>query len=206
MTTVQSGPATLPTETRSPGAVRANRVLLALVGLILLLLGAATLALGIGLLNPPAQDQPVLNSTADTWLGAHSWIWWLIAAAGVLIALVCLRWLLVQVRSNRVSALRIGERTEDGHTTVAGGALTGALEREIGDYRGVDDVRAHLTGSPTAPRLSLSVALDGRVPVAEIQERITTQALADARQAMTVDSLPARLELTVPRSGTRDVR
>jgi hypothetical protein len=206
MTTVTGGPSTLSAETRSPGAVRTNRTLLALVGLLLLLIGLATLALGTGLLNPPAQDQPVLNTTADTWLEGHSWIWWPIAAAGVLIALLCLRWLLAQARSNRVSSLRIGERTPEGHTTVAGSALTAALENEVEGYRGVQRTHAHLTGSPSAPRLSLTVTLDGRVPVKEVQQQITDQAIAHARQALSVQTLPTRLEMSLPRSSTRDIR
>lgn len=206
MITVQAGPATLAPETRSPGVVRTNRTLLVLGALLLLAAGLATLTLGTGLLNPPAQDQPVLNGVADSWINSHSWIWWPIAAGGVLIALLCLWWLLAQARSNRVSTLRLGERTETGRTTVASSALTDALETEVESYRGVDRARAHLTGATTAPALTLSVTVDGRVPVAQVHRQVVDEALAHARAALDVDELPTRLEFTVPRSPARDVR
>ena len=206
MTTVRSSPATLPAQTRSPGAVRTNRALLTLLGLLLLLAGLATLALGTGLLNPPAQDQPVLNTTADTWFTDHSWVWWPIAAGGVIIAAICLWWLLAQARSDRVSSLRIGERTEEGRTTVSASALTDAITDEVQSYRGVRRAHAHLSGTATAPDLTLTVDLDGRVDVAQVQAEILDGALAHARQALDVDTLPTRLEFTVPRRLDRDVR
>lgn len=206
MTTVQAGPATLPSETRSPGTVRTNRALIGLTGLLLLLIGLATLALALGLLNPPAQDQPVVNGVADSWIDGHSWIWWPIAAAGVLVALLCLWWLAAQARSNRVSTVRIEERTDAGRTTVAASALTDAVETEVESYRGVDRARAHLSGTPTAPTLTLTVVLDGRVAVAQVQDQVVTGALAHARRALDVDALPTRLELTLPRAASRDVR
>lgn len=206
MTATQSGPATLSHETRSPGAVRANRFLIGLIGLILLLAGLATLGISLGIYDQAAQDEPVINSTADGWLQEHSWIWWAIAGAGVLIALVCLWWLLAQAASNRVSNLRVEDRTEGGRTSVDASALTDALEGEIESYRGVERAKAHLSGSASAPRLSLNVSLDGRVDVAEVHQRITTDALPHARQALSADSLPTRLELSLPRSSSRDVR
>lgn len=206
MTTVQAGPATLASETRAPGAVRTNRALLVLGGLVLLLAGLATLGLGTGLLNPPARHEPVLNEVADGWFDDHSWVWWPIAAGGVLVALLCLWWLLAQARSNRVSTLRIGERTEQGRTTVAASALTDAVETEVESYRGVDRARAHLSGTATAPTLTLAVTLDGRVDVPRVQEEVVEEALAHARAALAVETLPTRLEFTVPRSVARDVR
>ncbi|MCO7218360.1 alkaline shock response membrane anchor protein AmaP [Klenkia sp. PcliD-1-E] len=206
MTTVQAGPATLPTETRSPGAVRTNRLLLVLAGVLLLTAGLLTLALGTGLLNPPAQDQAVLNHVADTWLTSHSWVWWPIAAGGVLLMVLCAWWLLAQARSNRVSTLRIGERTGQGRTTIAASALTDAIEADVETYRGVTRARAHLSGTISAPTLTLTVALDGRVDVDQVQQQVSEQALTHARTALGVASLPTRLELTVPRTTARDVR
>ncbi|MCO7218349.1 alkaline shock response membrane anchor protein AmaP [Klenkia sp. PcliD-1-E] len=206
MTTVQAGPATLAPETRSPAAVRTNRALLGLGGLLLLATGLATLALGTGLLNPPAQEEPVLNEVADGWLDSHSWIWWPIAGAGVLIAAICLWWLLAQARSNRVSTLRVGERTDAGRTTIAASALTDAVETDVESIRGVARAHAHLAGTPTAPTMTLTVALDGRVDVAQVQAQVIGEAIEHARSALAVDTLPTRLEFTVPRTVARDIR
>jgi hypothetical protein len=206
MTAVRSGPATLSAETRAPGIVRVNRLFIALFGLVLLLLGLGALGLGLGVLNPAAEHQPVLNSTADSWLAAHSWMWWVIAGAGAVIALVCLWWLVAQGRSNRIATLRVEDQSQDGRTSMSAGALTDALEQEVGSYRGVDRARAHLSGSPSRPRLSLTVGLDGRINVADVQQRITTEAITHARQALSADTLPTRVEFTLPRSGNRDIR
>jgi hypothetical protein len=204
--TTQTGPARLSNETRAPGTVRANRLLIALVGLVLALLGLATLAAGLGVLGSAAEKKPVLDGTAQDWLTGHSWIWWAVAGAGLLIALISLRWLLGQASSNRVSTLRVGEDTDGGRTRLYAAALTDAVENEIESYRGVTRARAHLSGSPSAPRLSLTVALDGRVDVAEVQQRISSQAVDHARQALSAESLPTRLEFGVPKVAGRDVR
>ena len=84
--------------------------------------------------------------------------------------------------------------------------MTHALIGEIEGYHGVTRATAYLSGTSAAAKLPLTVALDGRVGPAEIHRRITTEAIPHARQALSTDHLPTRLELQLPRTQHRDVR
>lgn len=198
-------PATLAAETRAPGTVAANRAVLGLLGLLLTLAGAAGLATGLGLFGRRRSDLPVLSAEAEE-VAATGWFWPAIAVAGGLLALLCLWWLLVQARSNRIGELRLVTDPQRGHTDLAASGLADALTTEIEDYRGVSRASAHVTGAPTAPRVSLTVTLDGRVEPAEVHRRVVEEAVVHARTALSRESLPVRLELQLPRAHQRDVR
>jgi hypothetical protein len=200
------GPARLAAETRAPGTVRVNRTVLTVLGLLLVAAGAAGLATALGLFGRRLSDQPVLGPAVEDFVAANRWFWPVVAIAAALLALLCLWWLLSQARSNRVSQLRLATDPQRGHTTLSASALTDAVTGEIEGYHGVTRAAAHLSGTSTAPRLSLTVALDGRVGPGEIHRRITVEAIPHARQALSTDHLPTRLELQLPRTQHRDVQ
>ncbi len=200
------GPATLAAETRAPGTVRVNRTFFTVLGLLLAAAGAAGLATALGLFGRRLSDQPVLGPTVEDFVAANRWFWPVLAIAAGLLALLCLWWLLLQTRSNRISELRLVTDPQRGHTDLTTRALTHALIDEIEGYHGVTRATAHLSGTSAAPKLSLTVALDGRVGPAEIHRRIAAEAIPHARQALSTDHLPTRLELQLPRTQHRDVR
>jgi hypothetical protein len=200
------GPSTLAAETRAPGTVRVNRTVLTVLGLLLAAAGAVGLASALGLFGRRLSDQSVLGPTVEDFVKANRWFWPVVAIAAGLLALLCLWWLLLQTRSNRIGELRLVTGPQRGHTDLTTRALTHALIDEIEGYHGVTRATAHLSGTSTAPKLSLDVALDGRVGPAEIHQRITVEAIPHARQALSTDHLPTRLELQLPRTQHRDVR
>jgi hypothetical protein len=200
------GPATLAAESRAPGTVRVNRIFITVLGLLLAAAGAAGLATALGLFGRRLSDQPVLSPTVEDFVDDNRWFWPVVAIAAGLLALLCLWWLLLQTRSNRLSELRLVTDPQRGHTDLTTRALTHALIDEIEGYHGVTDVTAHLSGTSAAPELSLTVALDGRVGPAEIHRRITAEAILHARLALSTDLLSTRLELQLPRTRQRDVR
>ena len=203
---VTRGPSTLAAESRAPGTVRVNRTVLTLLGLLLTAAGAVALATAFGLFGRRLSDQPVLGPTVEDFVESNRWFWPAVAIAGGLLALLCLWWLLLQTRSNRIGELRLVTGPQSGHTDLTTRALTHALIDEIEGYHGVTRATAHLSGKSAAPELSLTVALDGRVGPADIHRRITVEALPHARQALSTDQLPTRLELQLPRTRPRDVR
>jgi hypothetical protein len=200
------GPSTLAAETRAPGTLRVNRTFLTVLGLLLTAAGALGLATALGLFGRRMSDQSVLGPTVEDFVEANRWFWPLVAIAAGLLALLCLWWLLLQTRSNRIGELRLVTGPQSGHTDLTTRALTHALIDEIEGYHGVTRATAHLSGKSAAPELSLTVALDGRVGPAEIHRRITVEAIPHARQALSTDHLPTRLELQLPRTRPRDVR
>jgi hypothetical protein len=199
-------PATLAAETRAPGTVRINRAALTVLGLLLAAAGAAGLATALGLFGRRMSDQPVLGPAVEDFVAANRWFWPLVAIAAALLALLCLWWLLLQGRSNRVSRVRLATDPRRGNTDLTARALTDAVTGEIEGYHGVTRAAAHLSGTSAAPKLSLTAALDGRVGPGEIHRRITAEAIPHARQALGTDQLPTRLELQLPRAQRRDVR
>ena len=203
---VTSGPAALRPRTRARGVVRANRVVLALLGLLLTAAGAAALAAGLGLFGSRFSDRPVLDSPVSDFVDASPWFRPVVAVAGGVLALLCLWWLLVQARSDRVGEVPLSRDPKRGYTDVDAAALTGAVEDEVEGYRGVTRARAGLSGARTAPLLTLTVTLDGRVDAGELHHRVVDGAVAHARQALGKPDLPARVELVLRRGAHRDVR
>lgn len=206
MSPTTRGPSALAAETRMPATVGWNRALITLIGAALAAAGLAVVALGVGLLAPDQRRRPVIDTPVDDFVADHAWFWPVVAVAAAIVALLSLRWLLAQVTSNRVHSLALEEDDDQGRTRLRSDALTQALVREIEGYRGVDRAQAHLSGSSTEPRLTLQVALDGRADVAEVHRRVSDDAVAHARGALSVDALPTRLELRASRGPARDLR
>jgi hypothetical protein len=177
-----------------------------LFGLVLAVAGAAGLAAGLGAFGRRLAHQPVLDPATTQFVARNGWYWPVVAAAGGVLALLCLWWLLRQARSNRVGEVRLTADPRRGTTHLAAGALTVAVEDEIEGYRGVTRASAYLSGATTAPRLSVAVTLDGRVKPAEVHERIVREAVSHVREALGREDVPTRLDLRLPRGRRRDVR
>ena len=195
----------LPPRTRAPRVVRANRVIIGLIGLLLLLAGMAGLLTSFGVFGSTIQNKAVLSGQVDQFAAQHSWFWPALAASAAIIALLALWWLLAQLRTNRLRTIDLRPSGRDGRTNLDSSAITDAIEEEIESYRGISRARARLSGTRTAPRLTLVVTLDGRVSAAEIRHRVEGQALNHARGALGTAELPTRVDLVMPRATQRDI-
>lgn len=198
--------ATLAPTSRAPGTRRANRTVLALLGLLLLAAGAAGLAAGAGAFGDDIRTRKVIPAYTRDWVYRHDWFWLAVAAGCILIALLALRWLFAQNSSSRVSHLEVESDRRDGRTVLAARAVTDAVADEIASHRGVSGASASMLGDRTAPTLLVHATLDGRVDLAEVRTRIQTDALAHARQALDAPDLPVRLELRLAAASRRDLR
>lgn len=200
-------PATLTAANRSPRTRRANRAALLLVGVILLLAGAAGFAAGLGAFGSSFATQHLLPSTTRGYADRNgSWFWPVVGLVGVVVALPALRWLAIQLRSNRIGQLDLVRDRHTGNTTVAARAVCDALAAEIAAYPGVDAAGAQLIGSPRHPTLLVRVRLDGRNEISDVRQRIETDGVPHLRQALDNADLPARVELTLPAREARAVR
>ncbi len=204
MNTAMSGPINKGSNTRR--TARGNRIGLGLLGLVLLVAGGAIVIRSTGLfggLLGPAAD-PVYSDGTAAWVhDQRPWLWLTIAAVGVLVALLALRWLLVQLRTDRLGRLMLD--TDDvgvpasGRADVPAGVVTAAVGEEVDTYRGVQKVRVALTGRPDQPELRLTVTADPDADLSRIRRRITGEALAHARSALDTDRLTTHLHLIVGR-------
>jgi hypothetical protein len=192
--------------TRTPGARRANRAVLAVLGLLLLAAGATGLAAGLGAFGADVRTRQVIPSAIRDWASRHDWFWILVAAGCILVALLALRWLLAQASTSRIGELELESDRRRGRTVMTGRAVTDAVAGEIGSYRGVGGVRASLLGDRAAPTLLVRATLDGRADPAAVSTRIQTDAVPHTRQALEMPDLPVRLELRLAARSRRDLR
>jgi hypothetical protein len=174
---------------------RGNRIGLAFLGLLLLAGGAAALLAGQGVLGTRYRDAPLLTGWEDRWVDSRAWVWPVIGAVAALVTLLCLRWLLVQVRRDGVGSLQLEADRRRGATRVDARLLERAVSEEVGDYPGVLRASAQLAGQAGAPELHLTVALREGADLPAVRRRIDEEAVANLRGALEVDRLPLLLTL-----------
>jgi hypothetical protein len=189
---------------------RGNRLGLALVGIILFIGGSAAVARGAGLFGRAELGRHAVDAGArlltvsETRYVDHAgWLWSVVAALAVLVALLCLRWLVVQARVERAGLLQVEADRTYGATTVDTSALVDAVEQEIAGYPGVARVRGRLSGDLASPELHLVIGLEEHASPPRIRQRVTDSALAHLRQALELDALPTRITLRVDAAGRR---
>ncbi|PFG38945.1 hypothetical protein ATJ97_1437 [Georgenia soli] len=178
----------------STGPGRANRVILALLGVLLLAGGVIGLLLSYALLDRPATG-PVLPLQVRTFAGQNPWFWWILAVAALLVALLGLRWLLAQARTNRVAALDLTTDPRDGITTVPAGVITDAVEKEATSIAGVEGATARLRSHGGGSRLDLTATLAHRADLAQVRARLEGEVVPHVRQVLGRPDLPVLIEL-----------
>lgn len=183
-----------------------NRVLLALAGLVLLALGLAVLAGGLGLPRrwgvglpsgwPWTGPHSVLLSDADrTRWRSEGW-WWpvVIAVLGVLLVLL-LWWLLTQLRRRKLGEVLV-ESGEDGEgALLRGRALESAMEAEAESLPGVEKAWVRLTGRRTAPRARVGLLLAAHAEPGPVLGKLSAEVLEHARSSAALERLPADVRL-----------
>ena len=200
----------------SSKTARGNRIGLAVVGVLLLAAGGYVLARSLGAFGTEQADAPVYAERTASWIHAQQpWIWITLAAIGVIVALLALRWLLVQLRTDRLGRIAMDtdlalDPDDDGdlgagRTTLPTSALTTAIGHEIDGYPGVRAVTVHVAGRPDRPELRLEVTIDSDADPARIRTRIVDEAIAHAKLALDTQFLPTQLLLAVNRP-PRNVR
>lgn len=175
-------------------------------GLVLLVAGGLALARGLGAFGAGFARAPLVPPAVSQYVAGQVWVWPLAAAICVAVALLGLRWLLVQGRSGRLRSLPLESDRSAGGTHMPADAVTDALEEEITGYPGVSRVHASLGGADSQPRLALSVACDDRADLGELRTRIHDQALAHVCSALELDRLPTVLRLRLASGKGQRVR
>ncbi|MEV7810482.1 alkaline shock response membrane anchor protein AmaP [Streptomyces flaveolus] len=177
-----------------------HRVLMALAGLLLLTLGGAVLAVGLGA-RPPSwwphtgPHDVLLTRAERTRLRYAPWWWPAVIAALSVVVLFALAWLTAALRRRRPAELLID--TGDGAgARLRGTALESALAAEAAAQPGVAEARVLLRGRRTAPAVRARLRLDPDAAPARTLTAFTTGTLARARESAGLASLPAEVLLS----------
>lgn len=179
---------------------RLNRTLLAVVGLVLLLVGAVGVAAGAGLLRGmlPAVDPGVPLLPAE--LALPQWATYVAVAGAVVVGLLALRWMIAQARRRpptetwRLPAAPV-DGADRGSTTIDSDDVADAFAADIETYPGVLSAAAALTGPRHRPDLHLEITAGTDVDLADLRGRIAEHALPRLRSAMDIEGLRADLVL-----------
>ncbi|MGW1165282.1 alkaline shock response membrane anchor protein AmaP [Streptomyces sp. NPDC002550] len=176
-----------------------NRVLLALVGLLLLALGGAVLAVGLGA-PPPSwwihtgpHDVLLTKAERTHWRGT-SWWWPTVVAALAVVVLLTLWWLTTVLRRRRLTEIVI-DTGDDASALLRARALESALAQDAVRQEGVAHAEILLRGRRTTPTARVWLRLEPYVDPATALTGFTAQALAHARESAGLPSLPAEVRL-----------
>ncbi len=176
-----------------------DRVLLGLVGLVLLAVGGAVLAVGSGVSPPPwwvhqgPHDVLLGDAERTRWRDADWW-WPAVIAALAVLLLLALWWLVAVLRRRRLPEILVD--TGDGAAAVLRGrALEDVLTQEAGRVDGVERAEVRFTGRRGAPRARVRLLLAPHVDPGTALDDLTARALAHARDSAGLAVLPAEVRL-----------
>jgi hypothetical protein len=185
---------------------RVNRIVFALLGLLLLGAGICGTLAGTGAFGHNLDRRALTDNAIARYPGSHGvWFWPVAVLAVLILALLAARWLIAAL----VPAPRGGDITlpgdrSAGTTRLSSDALADSIDREIAGYPGVHSVDTDVYGPPTDPHLAVTVRLDRDADPAATRQLIEARALTHAREALDHPRLPIRLDLTV--TGHRGAR
>ncbi|MFI6450145.1 alkaline shock response membrane anchor protein AmaP [Streptosporangium amethystogenes] len=172
---------------------RGNRLGLLLVGLALMALSALVMARGAGAFPPAVASArgPLVDAqTRAAFARYDPWLWWVVAAAAIVLALFGLRWLLVQGRSRRLSGIRL-DGGPAGITEVDAHSVTDAAAAEAGSHPSIIGATAAMTGTSEHPAVRMRVAVVEDAPMSAVREQLSGVVIPHMRQALETERIPA---------------
>jgi hypothetical protein len=181
-------------------ADRVNRVALIVFGLVVLAAGTAGMISSVGGFGQSFSRRFLFDNAVSAYIGHHEWVWYAAAGLCLIIILAALLWIaILLVSTDRTDDIPIPVASHEGTTILLPAALTGALTREIGAYHGVEAVRGRIIGDVEDPEIVLAVTASQTADLHALHQRIETEALAHAREAIGKADLAIQLDLAVSR-------
>lgn len=148
----------------SRGAAAAERVAVLLVGLVLLVVGAAAVAWQRDWI-PDAVDRLDLSAALD--LADEGWWPWAVGVLGLLLVAVALTWLTAHARRRTIGQLRLPGSGRDGKLTVDSGTLLSAASVPLDEAPGLTSRDGTILRDQREQVVELRAALD---PGADLDE------------------------------------
>ncbi|GAA2631036.1 alkaline shock response membrane anchor protein AmaP [Streptomyces axinellae] len=182
-----------------------NRVVTALIGLVLLALGLAVLCGGLGLPRSWGFSMPSgwpWTHGADVLLSDHNrtkwqdqgWWWPVVIAVLAVLLVLTLWWLLAQLRRRRLREVLI-DSGDGGGAQLRGRAMEDVIAAEAEALPGVDRARVTLTGRRTRPRARIGLLLAAHAQPGPEAHRLRAEAIEHAVVSAGLDALPAEVRM-----------
>jgi hypothetical protein len=179
-----------------------NRFLLTVLGLVLLAGAAFTLLSAFDVLNWVPDDATVIPAG----IRLLPWVPYVVVAAAIVLALLCLLWLAAQGRRRpRTHTWRLDDDPDSGITRLSADVAVDPLVAEVEDLPGLRAAAAWLPGSPDGARLILRVRTEHDTDITALRASITTEAVPRLREALELSTLPTTVEF-VPTAATTRTR
>jgi hypothetical protein len=186
-----------------------DRLVLALLGLLLAGAGAYGLARGSGLFGRDAAHDPVLGPGLGRFVADRMLPFWVaVAVLGLVLAGLGWRWLRAQFPASKtVAHLDFDEgRGSDGDTVLVSSAVAAALADHLSTHDDVRWARARVRAGRPRPQVELRVGVSDDVDAGRLSEFLEAEVLAHLRQALEVDEVGAHVELRLTGPPGRTVR
>ncbi|HEY4006097.1 MAG TPA: alkaline shock response membrane anchor protein AmaP [Pseudonocardia sp.] len=184
-------------------STRAERSLVALLGLLLLVGGALGLLVGRGVLGEPRSYRPLLDPLAVQLLRTYQLPALMVAVlVALLLVVLGLLWLVRSLRPERRPDLVL-EATGNTSLRVTAGATAEAVARDAERLPGVERAAVRLVGRPSAPALRLTLWLTDGADVRTIWRDLEESVLARVRSSLGVESMPTAIRLELDRTAGR---
>ncbi|CAL9403822.1 hypothetical protein SUDANB96_01522 [Streptomyces sp. enrichment culture] len=183
--------------------VTVNRVLLALTGLALLVLGGSVLAVGLGAPAPSwwihdGRHDVLLDQAERTRWRDDAWWWPTVIAVLAVLLILALWWLTAVLRRRRLAEVLVD--TGDGAgAQLRGGALQSVVRAEASALDGVSRAHVRLKGRPNAPSARIRLVLEPHAAPATTLDELTTGTLTHAKDSARLDALPAVIRMSSAR-------
>ncbi|MFE2280503.1 alkaline shock response membrane anchor protein AmaP [Streptomyces sp. NPDC059454] len=176
-----------------------NRVLLAIVGLVLVVLGGSVLAIGLGAPAPSwwphdGRHDVLLDEAERTRWRDDGWWWPVVIAVLAVLVLLSLWWLLAVLRRRRLAEVRV-DTGDDEDASLRGRALEQALAEEASHLDGVARAHVLLTGRRGAPRARVLLRLQPHIDPGTTLQSLTRGPLTHARDSAGLATLPTETRL-----------
>ncbi|QUX29257.1 hypothetical protein KGD83_01250 [Nocardiopsis akebiae] len=191
---------------RTRRTARGNRLGLFLTGLVLLIGGAAGLAVGGGLFGDGPAAAPLTGLEPVARALAWPWAPHTAAAVALVLTVLAVRWLLVQGRAYRPRRLLVGADTAAGRTEVSPSAAGEALVAQLSAHPRVVRGRARFTESAREPRLWLDLVLTEDADPVQVWHACRDEGVDSLRESLELERLPTVVRMSASgRSGGRDL-
>ncbi|WP_214323342.1 hypothetical protein [Nonomuraea sediminis] len=163
---------------------RGNRIGLTLVGLLLVLLGV----LGLVLWGTTPANQPILLTRMRDPM-----VWWGVAVVAAIMAILGLRWLLVQGRRATAGTLRL-DSGPTGTTLVSSNGITQAVAADVAASPAVLRASANLG---EAGEVRLNLVADEQAPMSQVLTQLSDVAIPRMRSTLETERVPAVAQVTL---------